>query len=397
MKQAHRRHHPPPWQSAAEACGDCGETLPDDAFFCGACGAARHEDPRLGSMALERYRLTEEVGAGAMGTVYRAEQRVGRFTREVAVKVLHSDFARSQAVRARFHRECELVTKLSHPNTIRFYDFGELDDGALAIVMELVRGESLAERIARGPIPFEEARSILTQVAGALAEAHAAGIVHRDLKPDNVLLFERPGARAPGVKVLDFGVAKAPETNDPDAPAITFRGEVLGTPAYMSPEQIAGRPLDAQSDVYAFGVLAYEMLTGALPFEGATGLLDWAERHLAESPIPIASHAVSLPPEVQAAVMQALAKEPGERPAGVLAVLRAMRARPSTPEEIVLPMAHTNRRVAGWAVAALAGLFALTASLAWPSAPPVAKGPEAKADVPAAIVASCEDEANTSC
>ena len=402
------KHHPPPWQPAPVACSDCGEALPEDAFFCGACGASRHEDPRLGQVVLERYRLVEEIGAGGMGSVYRAEQRVGRFTREVAVKVLHASFAEAQAVRARFHRECELVTRLSHPNTIRFYDFGELEDGALAIVMELVEGEPLSARVERGPLPLHEALSILGQIAGALDEAHAAGIVHRDLKPDNVLLFERPGAEGPGVKVLDFGVAKAPEL-DPDAPALTFRGEVIGTPAYMSPEQIAGRPLDARSDVYAFGVLAYELLTGALPFEGADSLLDWAERHLVEAPTPIASHPVSLPPQVQLAVMRALSKEPEARPDGVKQMMREMRTAPSSRRrssaplepsetgEIVLPLARTNRRVAGWAAAALAGLVALGASLAGEPSMPSAKAPEAKLEVPAATVAACEADAETAC
>ena len=220
---------------------------------------------------LGAYEITGVIGAGGMGEVYRA--RDARLKREVALKVLHSSVAQDADRVARFQREAEVLASLNHPHIAQIYGIEEAG-GATTLVMELVEGEDLAERIARGPIPVEEALPIARQVADALETAHERGIVHRDLKPANIKV--RPDGT---VKVLDFGLAReAPApgsrpnalTNSPTLtlPAMTAAGVILGTAAYMSPEQARGKPVDRRADVWAFGAVLFEMLSGKRPFPG---------------------------------------------------------------------------------------------------------------------------------
>jgi serine/threonine-protein kinase len=219
------------------------------------------------------YEILSAIGAGGMGEVYRA--RDTKLNRNVAIKVLPDVFANDPERLARFHREAQVLAALNHPNIAHIHGF-EDSDGVHALVMELVDGPTLAERIAQGPIPLTEALAIAKQIAEALEAAHDQGIIHRDLKPANINVRE-DGT----VKVLDFGLARlaAQETSDGGAgalsqsptlttPAVTLAGVILGTAAYMSPEQAKGRTADKRSDVWAFGVVLYEMLTGRRPFEG---------------------------------------------------------------------------------------------------------------------------------
>ncbi len=312
-----------PW-----TCEICQAPSPGGSSFCAACGAQRlagRGDPRIGELVLGRYRIAAKLGEGGTGAVYRAEQKMGTTTRPVAVKILHASHVRDPSARARFVRECELVVHLAHRNTIKFFDFGELSDGSLAIAMEYVEGEPLAKELERGPVPLERAIRILGQICGSLHEAHSHGIVHRDLKPDNVLLSHPAGERDV-VKVLDFGIAKTPPGGGPAHGALTVQGTVLGTPQYMSPEQFAGRELDARSDVYSLGVLTYEMLTGAYPFAPAQNVFEWAERHLNAAPTPIDAHpvAASLPRAACATIMRSLEKDPARRPPSVLEFARGL-------------------------------------------------------------------------
>ena len=226
-----------------------------------------------GSSRLGPYEITALIGEGGMGEVYRAtDTNLGR---QVAIKVLPDAFASDPERLARFDREAKTLAALNHPNIAQIYGL-ERSNGVTAIVMELVDGPTLADRMARGAIPVDEALSIAKQVTEALEAAHEQGIIHRDLKPANITL--RPDGR---VKVLDFGLAKAIEgdgrlreslTNSPTitSPVMTVRGVLLGTAAYMAPEQARGASIDRRADIWAFGVVVFEMLTGRRLFEGAT-------------------------------------------------------------------------------------------------------------------------------
>src|SRR5215471_2785538 len=221
---------------------------------------------RLGS-----YEILAAIGAGGMGEVYRA--RDTKLDRDVAIKVLPEAFARDASRMARFGREAKVLAALDHPNIAAIYGLEDSGD-TRALVMQLAEGPTLAERIARGPIPIEEALSIARQIAEGLEYAHERGIIHRDLKPANVKV-----AADDTVKVLDFGLAKAvePEISSEDAsnsPTMsrmaTQAGVLLGTAAYMAPEQAKGKTVDRRADIWAFGCVLYEMLTGTIAFHGET-------------------------------------------------------------------------------------------------------------------------------
>ncbi|HEV8549185.1 MAG TPA: serine/threonine-protein kinase, partial [Polyangiaceae bacterium] len=214
-------------------------------------------DPLVGTLLAERYRVVALLGSGGMGAVYRAEHV--HMKKPVAVKILHRHMTTNQEVVARFEREAVAAGRIEHPNVAAATDFGRLADGSFYLVLEYVEGKSLGLAMDEGPMPPARALGIVRQIAGGLAAAHAAGIVHRDLKPDNVLLVERDGVRDI-VKVLDFGIAKVHLEEGSGHRPLTQIGTIFGTPQYMSPEQGQGHTVDARSDLYALGVLAYEML-----------------------------------------------------------------------------------------------------------------------------------------
>jgi serine/threonine protein kinase len=301
-------------------CPACHQPNIDGARFCAKCGAllplpsADQKDSLLGQIVGGRYRITQLLGEGGMGRVYLAEQQMGTNVRKVAVKTLQAQYAKDQQVLARFHRECGTVSELEHPNTIQFFDFGQTPDGQLYIAMEYVQGQSLSDALLQGPMRPERVLRILAQVCGSLEEAHRRGVVHRDLKPDNVILTTRAG-QADFVKVLDFGIAKRSEAKDQvQEQKLTQQGMVLGTPPYMSPEQFTGKELDARSDIYSLAVMAYEMLTGRLPFEADTPW-QWATQHMTAHPFPFESVAVAAgaPAAMKQTILRALSKDPAQR------------------------------------------------------------------------------------
>ena len=272
------------------------------------------EHPLVGQTIASKYKVIRLLGEGGMGCVYQGEQMLGATARKVAVKTLHKHLSHDESIKARFKREVETVAALQHPNTIQVFDFGEMEDGTLYIVMEFVQGRSVADVLEKdGAMPPERVERILKQVCGSLEEAHGHGIVHRDLKPDNVVLAERAGQKD-WVEVLDFGIAKRSSEHDPNEAKLTQQGMVLGTPPYMSPEQFTGQPLDARSDVYSLAVMAYEMLTGTLPFDAATAF-EWATLHMTAAPkaIEAAPRGAALPEPMRGAIMRALAKSPDQR------------------------------------------------------------------------------------
>jgi serine/threonine-protein kinase len=301
-------------------CAACHTANVDGARFCAKCGAllptpsADAKDTLVGQIVGGRYRVTQLLGEGGMGRVYLAEQQMGTNVRKVAVKTLQAQYAQDPQVLARFHRECGTVSELEHPNTIQFFDFGQTPDGQLYIAMEFVQGQSLSKALEQGPMRPERVLKILAQVCGSLEEAHGRGVVHRDLKPDNIILTTRAG-QADFVKVLDFGIAKRSEAKDQaQEQKLTQQGMVLGTPPYMSPEQFSGKELDARSDIYSLGVMAYEMLTGRLPFEAETPW-EWATAHMTAAPRPFEAipTAAGVPPSMKHGILRSLAKDRNDR------------------------------------------------------------------------------------
>ncbi len=264
------------------------------------------------------YVVTGTLGKGGFGEVLAAQHDV--LGRDVAIKVLHARWSDDGDAVRRFVSEARAVNAVRHPNIVDVFDFGTLDDGRHYHVMERLRGESLHARLAaRVRLPLDEALPILRAIAGALDAAHDAGVVHRDVKPENVFLHEDAGREV--AKLIDFGLAKliAPTSEGP-----TQSGVILGTPAYMAPEQCRGVPIDHRADVYAFGVVAYEMLTGSVPHRGADPVATLLA-HVHEATEP-PSRRTELPHGVDEIVLTLLAKHPDQRPARLLPVVEALAA-----------------------------------------------------------------------
>jgi serine/threonine-protein kinase len=265
------------------------------------------------------WRTDEVIGSGAMGTIYRATQvSLGK---TVVIKLLHKHLSGDPTLKKRFHREAKAASLLNHPNCIQVIDFGQQDDGAFYIAMEHVDGVDLAELIYE-QFPLDPVRTIriLKQVCAALDEAHANGVLHRDLKPENVMVSERRN-QPDFVKVLDFGIAKLQEGSG-EGGASTFQtvaGVVCGTPEYMSPEQARGEKLDGRTDLYALGIVLYQMLTNELPFE-ADSALGVVTKHLSEKPKPPRQHHPAVPPSLEALCLQLLEKDRNRRPQTALDV-----------------------------------------------------------------------------
>jgi Flp pilus assembly protein TadD len=275
-------------------------------------------DPLVGQRVADgRYQVLSVLGRGGMGTVYRARQYP--LDRIVVLKLIHRELASDPAIVARFEREMRVTAAIDHPHTVRVYDFGDIA-GQPFLAMELVAGKTVRELL-DGEGAFSTARlvPVAVGVAKALGAAHAAGIIHRDLKPDNVMLVDHYGERD-FVKVLDFGIARP---LDRDQGFQTTAGMLLGTPAYMSPEHGLGGVIDARSDLYALGVMLYEMACGQLPFaeSSVTALL---VAHASAPPPPLAPRVPSLPPALESLIMRLLAKSPDDRPPDAQAVVEAL-------------------------------------------------------------------------
>ncbi len=253
-----------------------------------------------------RYRLIGPIARGGMAEVWEGYDEI--LSRPVAVKVLLSHLATDQLVRERFRREAITAARLAHPNVVATYDTG-LDAGVAYIVMELVRGDTLRHLLAeRGALPVPVAVAVADQIADALAHAHRANLVHRDIKPANVLITDDDGP-LPRIKVTDFGIAKAAESVGVD---LTSTGMVLGTPKYLSPEQVDGREPDSRADLYALGVVLYEMLAGEPPFSARTGMAT-ALAHLREEAPLVSTRRAGIPPALDRIVAVLLAKDPAAR------------------------------------------------------------------------------------
>jgi serine/threonine protein kinase len=269
--------------------------------------------PTVGDLIAGKYRVEQELGRGAYGVVFRADQE--ELGRHVAVKTLLPQAFLQQDIVQRFHREAQLISRLDHPNIIRLYDYG-VDEGLLYMAVEYVEGRTLMDIIENdAPLEPVRVRDLALQILDALEHAHQQGIVHRDLKPDNIVLLETKtsdGREFEVVKILDFGISKLLQGDEEKnaLKSLTQDGTVLGTPHYMSPENIVGDPVDHRADLYAFGVILYEMLTGAHPFDAPSPSAVMV-RHLRDEPEPLPEEFVDT--ALGVAITQCLEKQPWDR------------------------------------------------------------------------------------
>jgi serine/threonine-protein kinase len=301
----------------------------------GGASPALTAEALVGTIVDGRYRIVAHIASGGMGAVFRAEHVY--MHSPLALKILRAELADSPDIAERFRREAQISASLDHPNIVRVNDFGRTPEGMLFLAMELLEGESLRARIDRErPLKLDDALPILIEIASALALAHARGIVHRDLKPENVFL-QRRGSAGTTVKVLDFGIAKL--LDGPGA-ALTQAGLVLGTPRYIAPEQATGSAIDARSDVYALGLLAWRMLSGRHPFDGKdTKALLLAQVSETIPPIRLEHAALA------GVIDRACRKNPSERFADGRALLDALEACSTRAQEHAPRVAQTKARI----------------------------------------------------
>jgi eukaryotic-like serine/threonine-protein kinase len=311
-----------------KVCPVCGTSYTDANIFCPADGSTLHAaesaSDLIGTVIADRYLVTDLLGAGGMGTVYLAQHV--RLPQRAAIKVLRPEMVRDAGAVARFNREAANASRIEHERIARVFDFGETSDGTVYLAMEFVPGRTLKQIVAAGgALPPGRTALITKQVADALDAAHRLGIVHRDLKPDNVMVIEDE-AVGDRCKVVDFGIAKA-MGGGAGEPGLTKTGFIVGTPEFMSPEQLFGSNIDHRSDVYALALVAYQCLTGALPFDTSTPERTMTAR-LTESPQTLAAvrPEIAWPPTMQAVFDQGLARDREGRHDSAGAFARALAA-----------------------------------------------------------------------
>jgi len=296
-------------------CPVCSTEFPDDVKFCPNDGATlRSAAPMsdlVGQVVADRYHVVKKLGEGGMGQVYLAEHvKMGRRS---AIKVMNPSMVHDPDAVARFNREASNASRITHPNVCAIYDFGETPEGLIYLAMEYIEGEALTDLLEReGALKVPRAVHIFRQVADALQAAHDLGIVHRDLKPDNIMLTKNKGG-ADVVKVVDFGIAKA-VSGDESGQKVTKTGLVVGTPEFMSPEQLSGDKLDGRSDLYSLALVFYKMLAGELPFKADT-VQETMIKRLTDEPAKLAMTRPDLPfpAGLQEVLDNALARTPVDR------------------------------------------------------------------------------------
>jgi len=297
-----------------KTCTVCGTEWPDDTKFCPNDGTTLHAPTGsadlVGSIIEDKFHIEKKLGEGGMGAVYLAEHV--KMRRKCAIKVMAQSMASDPEAIARFNREAANAARINHPNACQIYDFGETRDGTIFLAMEFIEGESLSDLLRReGRLSLERAAKIVRQTAAALQIAHDEGIVHRDLKPDNIMLARgRDGADV--VKVVDFGIAKA--MTGEEGQKVTKTGLVVGTPEYMSPEQLSGDVLDGRSDIYSLALVFFRSVTGSLPFQ-ADSAQETMIKRLTDAPLRLAEVApdAQWPPRLQGVMDRALERMPADR------------------------------------------------------------------------------------
>ncbi|MFY9223304.1 MAG: protein kinase [Blastocatellia bacterium] len=304
-----------------KTCPVCQRTYENIMFFCVYDGQPLIDPPLERDNLLEqiidnKYSIDYKIAEGGTGTVYRATHL--QLQSPVAIKIMHRALTNDGVAIERFRREAYAAMKVRHPNAVAVLDFGITVDRLVYVVMELLVGQSLYERLkSRHHFSIEEANHLMQQICPAVAIAHTRGIIHRDLKPENIYLHQEDGQES--AKVLDFGIAKVYDLKFTDEAAgeITGNGAVVGTPFYISPEQCSGQPVDARADIYSLGIMLYQLLTGELPFDGPSPIIVLLKQ-LNEKARPIHEIRPEIPKLINAVVMHALEKDPRSRPASAL-------------------------------------------------------------------------------
>ena len=282
------------------------ERCPDDNSLL----AVVRRDPFIGKFIADKYQIVEVLGMGGFATVYKAEQKGLR--RSVAIKILHAEFVDKPDKIRRFQHEAESISTLVHPNVAAVYDYGVLPEGQPYLAMELAPGTTLADVLGQNKrLESDRAVQIFLQACDGIAAAHAMGLIHRDIKPSNILL-DRAEDGSDTVKILDFGLAKVVSDEENNREHLTMTGEVLGTPAYMSPEQCTGGPIDFRTDIYSFGCVMYEVLSGNLPIVGENSY-EMMNKHINEAPLSLSKSGATVPPRLVKIVTKTLEKDPGDR------------------------------------------------------------------------------------
>ncbi|HEU0035443.1 MAG TPA: protein kinase [Kofleriaceae bacterium] len=315
-------------------CAACGQSYPVDKDVCDKDGSRltklkARPDSLLGRVFDGRYEIRATLGQGGMGTVYRGWQL--SVDREVAVKVIHPKLASDRTAVKRFLREVRLASRLSHPAIVNVYDFGQTDDGILYLVMELLRGHTLAQDLlSQRPLSAKRFQTIALQLCDALDVAHAQSIVHRDLKPGNIVILDDPPGRDL-LKVLDFGLAKSLVSDT--SSVVTNTSAILGTPLYMAPEQIQSAPTDQRADLYSLGCILYQLATGRPPFIGET-VNQVLSMHLHTEPPPLPA---SVEPAIARTIAQLMRKDPGSRPLSAASVRASLEQAAATTTTTPVP------------------------------------------------------------
>ena len=336
---------------ASGYCAKCGDIVTADGLRCPRDGSLVGDDPRaprtsplVGKLVATRYRVVRRLGEGGMGEVFLAQHEA--LEKPVALKVLKQEYTEREDVVARFQQEAKSASRIKHPNVVDVFDFGQLDDGRFFLALEYLEGHDLGVEMDRGRLSPSRSIDIVLHVCAALGAAHAAEVVHRDMKPENVFLCTH--GKTETVKIVDFGIAKLRAIGEgleggPKARRLTRAGAIFGTPEYMAPEQVEGTDVDARADVYAVGVMLYELLTGRVPFTGTSPVHTLTL--VVRDPVPSfrsvdPTHDVSA--TLEAVVMQALEKSPGARFSSMDDLAAALRA---TPEAMDLPAPPAAQRL----------------------------------------------------
>jgi len=330
--------------------------------------------------ALGQYQLLQLLGEGGMGRVFLAEH--SKLGRRVAIKLLRPEFAYQPEAVQRFFGEARVVNRINHEHIVEIVDFVDGEGAEKYYVMELLRGQSLRELLdQRGALPLARTLHIAAQICETLAAVHSANVVHRDLKPDNVFLVERAG-QVDFVKLLDFGVAKLLDTSSPTGTKRsnqTAAGGLLGTPEYMAPEQLSGKPVDARTDIYALGVMLFELLAGRKPFE-AESFGEIVVKHLTEAPPhPNAVMKTPLPAAIDAVIFQCLQKAPADRPQSMGQLRQALAGDATAAAARPKTKAPWLAIGLGFTAAAAIAAVAIVDPLHWRSQPVIAPRPPAAA------------------